>query len=111
MKVLLDTNILIHREAGRIVREDIGFLFRWIDHLKYEKCVHPLSIEEITKHQDSNVVETFRIKISSYYILKTLSPDSPPIAALRAKYDKDKNDEIDTVATPKIESPKSRVFQ
>ena len=34
MRVLLDTNILIHREARTVVRDDIGSLFRWMDDLK-----------------------------------------------------------------------------
>jgi hypothetical protein len=37
MRVLLDTNILIHREAATVVRADIGKLFFWLDKLKYEK--------------------------------------------------------------------------
>jgi len=43
MRVLLDTNVLIHREAATVVRTDIRKLFFWLDRLKYEKCVHPLS--------------------------------------------------------------------
>ena len=27
MRILLDTNIIIHREAHRVIREDIGHLF------------------------------------------------------------------------------------
>ena len=41
MRVLLDTNILIHREAATVVRQDIGKLFFWLDRLKYQKWVHP----------------------------------------------------------------------
>jgi len=40
-RALLDTNILIHREARTVVRDDIGTLFRWLDELRYEKLVHP----------------------------------------------------------------------
>jgi len=40
MRVLLDTNILIHREAATVVRRDIGRLFFWLDKLKCEKCIH-----------------------------------------------------------------------
>ena len=39
MKVLLDTNIIIHREASRIFNVDIGVLFRWIDKGKYTNIV------------------------------------------------------------------------
>ena len=39
MRALLDTNILIHREAATVVRQDIGKVFLWLDKLRYEKCV------------------------------------------------------------------------
>jgi hypothetical protein len=45
MKVLLDTNILIHREAATVTRPDIGRLFFWLDKLSYQKCLHPASRE------------------------------------------------------------------
>jgi hypothetical protein len=50
MRILLDTNILIHREARTVARDDIGSLFRRLDQLKAIKCVHPGSIAEIEKH-------------------------------------------------------------
>src|SRR5215467_8506249 len=84
MRVLLDTNIIVHREASTVVLQQIGMLFRWLDRLHYTKCVHPLSIEEIRKHRDPSVVATFEIKLSSYTILQTQAPQSPEIAALSA---------------------------
>jgi predicted nucleic acid-binding protein len=96
MRVLLDTNIIIHREASNVVIREIGTLFNWLDRLHYEKCVHPLSIDEIRKHRDARVVATFETKIDSYHILKITAPESPQIQAIRAKYDKNDNDRIDT---------------
>lgn len=95
MRVLLDTNILIHREARTVVREDIGSLFRWLDELKCQKCVHPSSIEEIRKHTDQDVVHTFETKLSSYSVLRTLAPDTSEIAQLRS-LDATRNDSVDT---------------
>ncbi|MBB4635219.1 PIN domain-containing protein [Longimicrobium terrae] len=95
MKVLLDTNILIHREARTVVRSDIGTLFRWLDELHYEKCIHPGSIAEIKKHSDPEVVRTLEIKLGSYVVLKTTAPDTPKIKEIRAS-DQTPNDEIDT---------------
>ena len=63
MRVLLDTNILIHREARTTVRDDIGSLFRWLDELNFIKCVHPGSLEEIKKHADPEVVRTLNVKL------------------------------------------------
>lgn len=95
MRILLDTNIIIHREASRVYNQDIGLLFNWLDKLNYEKCVHPLSIEEIRTHKDENVVKTMNIKITNYELLKTESPENNQIIELR-KSDKTRNDEIDT---------------
>jgi hypothetical protein len=47
MRVLLDTNVLIHREAATVVRRDIGRLFFWLDKVKCDKCVHPLSLARV----------------------------------------------------------------
>lgn len=95
MRVLLDTNIVIHREARTVVREDIGALFRWLDRLHYEKCIHPESMHEIAKHNDKDVVRTFEAKLASYTLLKTVAPDTPEITGLRLA-DQTTNDAIDT---------------
>ena len=96
MRVLLDTNILIHREASTVVREDIGTLFFWLDKLKCEKCIHPSSIDEISKHGDERVRKTFSAKLQSYHVLKTLAPIGPKVAAVGAN-DQSDNDKIDTL--------------
>lgn len=95
MRILLDTNILIHREARTVVRDDIGTLFQWIDTLGYQKLVHPDSVEEVKKHADAEVVRTLGIKLGSYRPLKTVAPDTQEIADLR-KSDRTPNDQIDT---------------
>ena len=96
MRVLLDTNIIIYREANKPPRKEIGILFKWLDDLNYQKCVHPLTIEEIRKHKDESVVAAFEVKIDNYRTLKTTAPDSPRIQELRNKYDRNKNDAVDT---------------
>jgi hypothetical protein len=94
-RVLLDTNVLIHREARTVVRDDIGTLFLWLDKLGLTKLVHPLSLNEIKKHADDDVVRTLSVKLGSYSVLKTLSADSPAITAIRAG-DSTENDSVDT---------------
>ncbi len=66
MKILLDTNIIIHREASKVINQDIGILFNWIDRLKYSKFIHPVTVEEMYHHQDPKTVATMVIKIASY---------------------------------------------
>ena len=96
MRVLLDTNIIIHREASYVVIDDIGILFNWLDRLKYEKYIHPSTIDEIRSHKDPRVVSTFEKKLQTYNTLKVLASDAPQITAIRQKYDTTPNDIIDT---------------
>ncbi len=101
MRVLIDTNIIIHREANRVVNADIGLLFNWLDKLRYVKCVHPLSIEEISTHQDPDVVNTMNIKIANYNLLKTVSTDDRLIEQIR-ETDSTRNDFIDTCIVKEV---------
>jgi len=54
MRVLLDTNIVIHRETKDPSKEEIGKLFWWLDKLNYVKCIHPVTIKEISKNQNED---------------------------------------------------------
>lgn len=96
MKILLDTNIIIHREANKIVREDIGQLFNWIDRLKYEKYIHPITIQELAKHCDESTVHTMHTKIQSYNELKVLAPIAPEIQYIIDNQDINENDKNDS---------------
>lgn len=96
MRVLLDTNIVIHREASRVMNHDIGQLFNWLDKLKYTKCVHPLTSLELSKHKDGETVETMQVKLSSYHFLKTEAPINENIQQIIDEQDKNDNDVIDS---------------
>jgi predicted nucleic acid-binding protein len=100
-RVLLDTNVLIHREASKIVSEEIGYLYRWLDRLGYEKCVHPASAGEIEKHLDAQVRATFRLKLRAYNLLQTQAKPSLAIQAM-LKNDKTENDKIDTLLLSEV---------
>ena len=101
MRVLLDTNILIHREASTVVRGDIGNVFNWLDKLKHDKCAHPVSLSEIEKHKDERVRNTFRAKLQSYNILKTTAPMSAGASQFAAA-DKSENDRNDTIIVNEV---------
>jgi predicted nucleic acid-binding protein len=96
MKILLDTNIIIHREAGKGINPDIGILFHWIDKLKATKCIHPLTIEELQRNVDPNTVKTMGIKIASYFTLKTQAPFDDEIKRISDSVDKNENDISDS---------------
>lgn len=97
MRALLDTNILIHREAQLAVRQDIGLLFNWLDRLGYNKVVHPLSIAEISRHEDPRVRRSFDAKLASYNALRAPAPLAPEVAKMAADVDRNDNDRIDTL--------------
>lgn len=97
MRVLLDTNILIHREASTVVNEDIGVLFKWLDNLHYTKYIHQITVEEIEKHQNPEVRKTFNAKLQNYNLLKTKAPIAEKIRDIIQPIDKEQNDVNDTL--------------
>lgn len=103
MRVLLDTNIIIHREASKIYNQDIGLLFNWLDRLNIEKCISPYSREEINSYKDEEIVNTMTIKLENYSLLKTESPENEKIQEIRDN-DKNRNDFIDTSLLKEIYS-------
>ena len=96
MKALLDTNIIIHRETHRIINQDIGILFKWLDKGKYTKCIHPITIEEINKNSNEQTVRTLTVKLQSYYLLKTQALISPEVEKVSNEIDNGTNDINDT---------------
>lgn len=96
MKALLDTNIIIHREASRIIMQDVGILYRWLDRVKHTKCVHSLTINEIEKYKDKKTVDAFHIKLDSYELIEIPSPLQAEVDKVSGKIDVNENDKNDT---------------
>ncbi len=96
MKVLLDTNIIIHRENKDPSREDIGKLFWWIDKLGYQKFVSQITVDEISKHQNEATKKAFLTKMQSYNLLPTKAPLKVEVVTVSKKYDANQNDLNDT---------------
>ncbi|SOD19767.1 PIN domain-containing protein [Pedobacter xixiisoli] len=96
MRVLLDTNIIIHREAAKIYINDIGILFNWLDKIKAIKCIHPLTVEELNTHKDRDIVKTINIKIANYHLLKTVAPYEDDIKNVCDSVDNNENDVNDS---------------
>jgi len=97
MKALLDTNIVIHREAGKIVNQDIGILFRWLDRAKYSKCIHPVTIAEIQKNPNKETVKAFMTKLESYEQILIQTPLQDTVKMISDEFDKNDNDKNDTI--------------
>ena len=96
MRVLLDTNIIIYRENKKMANYSIGHLFRWLDKLKYDKLIHPLTKKEIAMYQYADPAEAMTLKLDAYQELKTQAPMAEQVAAVAATTDKSENDRIDT---------------
>ena len=97
MKALLDTNIVIHRETSKIVNENIGTLFHWLDRLQYAKNVHPITVEELKRHSNKEIVRTIGIKLESYQVLRTVAPLDSEVKRISDNVDADENDRNDTL--------------
>src|SRR5690606_25401210 len=97
MNALLDTNIIIHREASRVINQDVGILYRWLERAKYTKWVHSLTIAEIEKYKDKKAVDTFHIKLDSYERIEIPSPLQKEGKAVSAKIDVNENDRNDSL--------------
>ena len=95
--ILLDTNIVIHREASRILNKDIGVLFRWIEKGRYNKCIHPITIEEIKRNLNKETSGVLSVKLESYNILKTTSALAQEVVAVSNLVDVNQNDRNDTL--------------
>ena len=97
MRVLLDTNIIIYRENKKMTNYSIGHLFRWLDKLKCDKLIHPLTKKEISEYQYADPAEAMSLKLDAYQELKTQAPLAEQVSAFAAEVDRDENDRVDTV--------------
>lgn len=101
-KILLDTNIIIHRETENIINPDIGKLFNWLDKIKAEKYIHPITIEEINKLKNRKKKKTFNIKLESYTRLIVQNYLEPEVKKVAEEFDKTTNDKNDTLLLNEI---------
>jgi predicted nucleic acid-binding protein len=97
MKALLDTNIIIHREANKILNQDIGILFKWIERAKYTKYIHKITIDEVSKNINKETVNTFLAKIASYEKIEITSPLQDKVKSISDELDVTDNDRNDTL--------------
>lgn len=97
LKALLDTNIIIHREANKIVEQDIGVLYRWLERTGYEKSIHPVTIAEVNKNSNKVTVETILKKLESYDKIIFPSPLHFEVKKISDIYDYNQNDKNDSI--------------
>ncbi|MDQ1327994.1 MAG: hypothetical protein QG641_1279, partial [Candidatus Poribacteria bacterium] len=96
MKILLDTNIIIHREASSPINKEIGHMFRWIDNLGYTKYIHNVTIDDINKLKNTSTLSAMSIKIGNYNPLPTTAPLNSFVKEIADRFDTNKNDRDDS---------------
>lgn len=74
MRVLLDTNIFISREADHVISDDLQQLLSVLNRIKAELLIHPLSLEEIRRDRDTKRQAVMLSKVRVYSIL-----EMPPV--------------------------------
>jgi rRNA-processing protein FCF1/uncharacterized protein YfkK (UPF0435 family) len=74
MRVLLDTNIFIHRETDHIISDDLQQLLSVLNKIKAELLIHPLSLGEIKRDKDTRRKAIMLSKIGAYPLL-----EMPPV--------------------------------
>lgn len=84
MRILLDTNIVIHREVSLPVNEGIGYLFYWIDNLGFTKCVHQITVDEILRNLDPQMNKALSIRLRNYNVLPIGAGLHPNVAKCSA---------------------------
>ena len=97
MKVLIDTNIVIHRESSPVPHEDIGVLFKWLDDLRYIKCIHQITVNEINKLNTTQTLEAINVKLHSYNVLQIKAPLHTDVKRISDSFDRTENDLNDTM--------------
>ena len=68
-RVLLDTNIIIHREGYNNVTFEVSELYNWLDKLNSTKIIYPKTVDEIKKYQDEIAKKSISIKLNTYEML------------------------------------------
>lgn len=74
MRILIDTNIFIYREADHILSENLQYLNKLLQEIGAQQIIHPLSVKEIENHPDPQKKKIMLSKIRAYPQI-----ESPPI--------------------------------
>lgn len=93
--VLLDTNIVIHRESSNNIASDVIQLYKSLDKLKSNKYVLEDIKDEIKKHKDKAVVSNMLSKLEAYSFLDSPSNNDKRFNDVVSRYSSDENSMID----------------
>lgn len=91
MKILLDTNIIIAREAHIVSDYSVSTLFNWLEKLKFTKMVHPNTKVELEKYEDERLKKSILIKLASYQELVVNNDFNDEFINVIKRYDREKD--------------------
>ena len=95
MRALLDTNIIIHRETMQATNYTIGKLYYWLDKLHYEKLLHPYTVAELRKADNTQQQQLYDARLSAYTNMRCIAPQTEEFITLLDETPKTDNDRID----------------
>nr|MBP3725270.1 hypothetical protein [Campylobacter sp.] len=97
--VLLDTNIIIHREFTKPSSNmSVGNLYYWLDKLQYKKLIHLVSRKELEKYEKDGEKEILNIKLRAYDILtQHIELDMEFLDTIKCLNSNNENDKIDNI--------------
>lgn len=95
MRALLDTNIIIHRETMQATNYTIGKLYYWLDKLHYEKLLHPYTVSELRKADNTQQQQLYDARLSAYTNMRCIAPQTDDFISLLDGTPKTDNDRID----------------
>lgn len=94
-KVLLDTNIVIHRESSDNIAYEVIQLYKLIDNLNICKYLHEDIREELSRYKAQKVKGVMLSKIEAYNILPSLKINDSFFEKVVSKYGDDDNSKAD----------------
>lgn len=93
--VLLDTNIVIHRESSNNIAYEVMQLYKSLDKLKVNKCVLDDIKDEIKRYKNSEIVNNMLAKIDSYNCIQPKDISDIYFKEVVSKYSQNENSQID----------------
>lgn len=75
MRIIIDTNIFIHREENNVLQDELQELLKILNELNYKIILHPLSVKEIEKDKDDARKKINLSKLNTYP--KLADPPTP----------------------------------
>lgn len=93
--VLLDTNIVIHRESGNNVSYEVMQLYNLLEKLKVNKFLHEDIKDELRKYKDVKTREVMLSKVETYNIISSLEIDDQFFNSVVSKYSSNDNSVVD----------------